>query len=290
MERKNLRGKFFPGPILENCIVRWGRKRVYDVHYFSTTERGEPIPADACPVEAVAANLRIVSATGRGERAEVRGTYDLFCWFKFKQGRCLEKLEARDIPFRVLIPLHRLNKGSWPIFGEKGNSLSQVCAVSLNLQVVEALLEESGDQEGLTLRLKVVVGNDLVAFEQVLQPLFSAPVPLLLPKNSRQKEAVTPTAPAAVKGRITDQEGTPLPLVQITASDGERSFTTCTDFSGSFLLPLYPAAYELTVAKRGYIAQTSRLRLESGQIKKLNYRLETQPIPERFELKSQAVG
>lgn len=277
MERGNGKRNFFTAPWLEDCIVRWGRKCFYDVHLFSTTKNGRPIPPDACPMGALAGNLRLFSVIGQGEKAQVAGTYDLFSWFKFNKGRCFEVLERRSLPFEVFIPLHRLPQGFYPLHREKDECLSQVCGVNLSLKAVKVQLEEKGEKRAGKgeFYIKVVVQNDLAAFEHLLQPIQPITPQLFLKKTfPKPKEVVKPTAPAAIKGLVTDFRGSPLSKVQITVSSKDRSFSISTNFNGSFLLPLYPDTYQLTVAKRGYIARTSQLHLESGEIKKIACRLE----------------
>jgi len=60
MANRCLQNKFVCTPIILEKVCASGIKCFHDVHYLFETDTGDPIPADACPINCIANNLAII--------------------------------------------------------------------------------------------------------------------------------------------------------------------------------------------------------------------------------------
>lgn len=55
-----LKKKFVCTPVIQEKVCASGRKCFHDIHFLFESENGAPVPADACPINCVASNLKII--------------------------------------------------------------------------------------------------------------------------------------------------------------------------------------------------------------------------------------
>jgi|GEM_PF-4853167 len=300
--------------VTENTILSFGQQCFQRTHYLCSSKDGNCLPWDTCPLEAVLANLYINKVEKKGSWAKVSGTYDLLVWFKYARGKLLGQAEAKDLAFTAWIPLLPVGKDVLQ------DHQARLWVQNTKLKVLQVSLEKDlkSSCPGCNYRLRVKVEQEIVAFEYGLRPLFlpscedlkiiaakpvleesglnsepsqekgSKPVgppPALLTQEPEKQEEQKPTSPAIIKGKVINQKGRPLFRVKIKAFDGTRPYMTRTNLEGYYFLPLYPDSYEITVAKNGYIAQTSKLSLKSGEIRSLDFELQEDPTRRGLRLK-----
>lgn len=264
----------------EKAILSQGKKCVHRTHYLCHTKEGNRLPQDICPLEAVVANLYITDVKKKGSWAKVSGTYDLFVWFRDNQRHTIGLAEVKKFSFTEHISLSTVLKNS-VLQGIK----SHLCVQNLILKVVRVVTGRCREKncQDYDQILKVVVEQKLIAFEYSLQPLC---LPTCL-QSTEETQKTIPNAPAVIKGKVVTKKGNPLLRVSIKAFDGINEYETKTNSEGKYFLPLYPDEYELVIAKSGYIAQTFKLNLSSGEIKSIDFKLEKKLARKGFRLKFQ---
>jgi len=264
----------------EKAVLSQGKKCVHRAHYLCHTKEGNCLPQDICPLEAVVANLYITDVKKKGSWVRVAGTYDLIVWFRHSQSQAIDLAEAKKIPFTEHISLSAVMTNC-VLQGVK----SHLCVQNSILKIIKVVTERCRDKicQDHSQILKVIVEQELIAFEYGLQPLW---LPACL-QTSEESQKTIPTAPAVIKGKVVNQQGSPLPRASIKASDGINDYEAKTDWEGKYFLPLYPDEYELIVAKSGYIAQAFKLNLSSGEIKSIDFGLKKKLARKGLRLKFQ---
>lgn len=264
--------------VMENTILRQGKQCFQRSHYLCKTKDGNCLPCDSRPFEAIATNLYITKVEKKGDWARVTGKYDVMVWFRYGGGQLIAQSEDKDINFSLQLPLKTVGK---PILS---GLKTRLCVQNIDLRVVKAVVEKDGKDicPGCSRRLKVVVEQEIIAFESALSPL-------TLPSSWLLKEIVgsskkldkfhekPPTAPALIKGKVINKKGHSLARVKVKACNGNEEYSARTNSDGYYFLALYPDDYELRITSNGYIAQTLQLKLSSGQIKLMDIQLEKDP-------------
>ncbi len=102
----------------------------------------------------------------------------------------------------------------------------------------------------------------------------------LVPRLPGRTEA-TPTAIAesGIAGVVTDTQGQPIVDVAIAVVESDRpvpAMAPFTDAQGQYLWRLGPGTYTLEAYRDGYRPARQTIRVEEGQVAKLDFRLERQ--------------
>ena len=80
----------------------------------------------------------------------------------------------------------------------------------------------------------------------------------------------TAWAQGTVKGKITDEQGTPLPSATVAVTGGTGVFT---DFDGNYELQLAAGEYTLACSYIGYLTKTKKVSVKNGETVTRNIRL-----------------
>ena len=83
------------------------------------------------------------------------------------------------------------------------------------------------------------------------------------------------SAQSTVTGRVTDDQGQPLPSATVMAKSGKGAFT---DLEGKYSLSLAAGEQELTFSFIGFLNTVKKIELADGETKTINVRLQEDAV------------